>query len=135
MINPENAITVIIVTLISLPIGSIFGLIGFELKVAMFGKLHDRYVLEEIRLDHKILKWIIIFVIEIGLMLVMIIAGAIYIQTDIMSFLLYFGIGEIILLIILILIFQKIFPKPQHDSRNSNEIVLKKARISSAKVE
>jgi predicted permease len=63
--NP-SFLTILAITLVFIPLGPMYGLSGLLLKVAMFGKMKYHYTLEEVNLSGKILKWIILFVVEIA---------------------------------------------------------------------
>lgn len=109
-INAENYKLVLPLTLVSIPMGTIFGLIGMELKVRFFGKLHGKYILEEFHFEYKILKWIFIIAIELVLAITAIVGGFTLIDQSISLFVVVFLSIEAVLLVIVGLIFNKMFP-------------------------
>jgi hypothetical protein len=114
MFNIDYIGLLFVYLLVALPFGPIFGLIGFLLKVRFFGKLKHKYILEEFHLDLKILKWIIIFVVELGLAILVIAGGGTLLsENKLDTFFIIFFPSEVVILGILILIFNKMFPKPK----------------------
>jgi len=110
-INSQNYNLVLPLTIVSIPMGTIFGLIGLELKVRFFGKLKGRYILEEFNFEYKIIKWIIIIAIEVALAILALVGGVLFLEQSTSLFLVVFLSVEAILLAITIFIFNKMFPK------------------------
>jgi len=98
-------------TLSMLPIGWCLGLLMFAMKIRFFGKMKYKYVLEEINIEYKIVKWIIMVVVEIGILI-----GTIFLSFQLFVFGLV--IMELVLLMVglaglgsLYITITKMFPK------------------------
>ncbi len=61
--NPIFFINMVL-TLVTFPLGFIIGILTLELKVFLFGKMKYKYVLEDVRIKHKIWKWVLISMID-----------------------------------------------------------------------
>lgn len=107
-----NSILLLLLFLATIPIVWIFLFLMFEMKMRLFGKMKYKYVIEELNKEHKVVKWILMLLVQIGL----------YFVISILSFTLFniFGIegtalGLFIIgmigFMILIFVFTKMFPK------------------------
>lgn len=107
-----NSILLLLLFLATIPIVWVFLFLMFEMKMRLFGKMKYKYIIEELNKEHKVGKWILIFLVQIGL----------YFVISILSFTLFniFGIegtalGLFIIgmigFMILIFVFTKMFPK------------------------
>ena len=109
-----------IIFLLLLPLSICIGIGTVELKVIMFGKLKYKYVLEEVNLRLKYVKWAAIFIIDLLFWVVMLIPLMIFApdenSIDLRGFVIVFGIIDVILGISVYIIFNKMFPK--HNKRN-----------------
>ncbi|MHA1415605.1 MAG: hypothetical protein ACTSRR_05005 [Candidatus Heimdallarchaeaceae archaeon] len=102
-INEKFFSKMIVFCLVYLPAIPLAGIGGLFFKILMFGKLRYKYVVEEIKTEHRFIKHISSFLfVLLSLLLFM---G--------LSFLGYgaLGIGEIVYLILLIIVFNHMFPK------------------------
>ncbi len=107
-----NSILLLVLFLATIPIVWIFLFLMFEMKMRLFGKMKYKYVIEELNKEHKVVKWILMLLVQIGL----------YFVISILSFTLFiiFGIegtalGLFIIGMIgfmsLVFVFTKMFPK------------------------
>lgn len=107
-----NSILLLVLFLATIPIVWIFLFLMFEMKMRLFGKMKYKYVIEELNKEHKVVKWILMLLVQIGL----------YFVISILSFTLFiiFGIeGTALRLFIigmigfmsLVFVFTKMFPK------------------------
>ena len=107
-----NSILLLVLFLATIPIVWIFLFLMFEMKMRLFGKMKYKYVIEELNKEHKVIKWILMLLVQIGL----------YFVISILSFTLFniFGIegtalGLFIIGMIgfmsLVFVFTKMFPK------------------------
>lgn len=107
-----NSILLLVLFLATIPIVWVFLFLMFEMKMRLFGKMKYKYVIEELNKEHKVVKWILMFLVQIGL----------YFVISILSFTLFniFGIegtalGLFIIGMIgfmsLVFVFTKMFPK------------------------
>jgi len=99
----------------SIPLAWTFMGIFFELKIRLFGKMKYKYVIEEINRDKKILKWILMLAIEIGLFALLLISvfviSFLTLNIPLISvILLLLGLGGTL---ITWYIFNRMFPKPE----------------------
>ena len=57
-------------TVVQLPAIFIIGMIGLLLKIRLFGKFKNKYVIEEVKTDYKIIKYlsvlVVMFVLALG---------------------------------------------------------------------
>jgi len=111
-------LTSLAVNLILIPIGPITGILILELKCALFGKLRYKYVLEEVNIAGKTLKWILIFVITTFIYIGVFVGSIACFIGDpeitphaLSRFALIFLAGEAIATIIVWGIFNRMFPK------------------------
>ncbi|MFX1534175.1 MAG: hypothetical protein ACFFDI_08145 [Promethearchaeota archaeon] len=110
--DPVIFIEALINTLVLLPMVSIAGVAGFLVKIRLFGKLKYKYVLEDFHNNNKVLKWItvstVVFMITLGVVIIT------SVMTELLGFVGYAVILtlEIGLSIVLLLIFNRMFPKP-----------------------
>ena len=107
-----NSILLLVLFLATIPIIWIFLFLMFEMKMQLFGKMKYKYVIEELNKEHKVVKWILMLLVQIGL----------YFVISILSFTLFniFGIegtalGLFIIGMIgfmsLVFVFTKMFPR------------------------
>ncbi|MCK4238015.1 MAG: hypothetical protein KAX33_02760 [Candidatus Lokiarchaeota archaeon] len=107
-----NSILLLVLFLATIPIVWIFLFLMFEMKMRLFGKMKYKYVIEELNKEHKVVKWILMLLVQIGL----------YFVISILSFTLFniFGIegtalGLFIIGMIgfmsLVFVFTKMFPR------------------------
>jgi membrane protease YdiL (CAAX protease family) len=100
--------------LATLPVSWASLLLIFELKVRLFGKMKYKYVLEEIYRKNKVLKWVLIVGVQIGVIFIYF-----SIVITLILFSIYLWVISLILLsmgifntLILWFVFNKMFPKP-----------------------
>lgn len=103
LINRPNFFRILITTLIILCIPPLTGLAGLFLKIKLFGKLRHKYVLEDVNDDLKVIKWIAIIVFTLFLVGVFIFLSTLNWYSVL--------IGEGILALLVLLIFNLMFPK------------------------
>lgn len=96
--------------IIMLPLGPIYALIALLLKVRMFGKMKHGYILEDINFEYKIVKWVLLFVIEIALSIVAMIGSFVLLELGMNYLFLGFLIPEVILSVLLYIVFNRMFP-------------------------
>ena len=113
IIGKEDFAKYLVLTLLFYPIGPITALITLELKVRLFGKTKYKYIIEDVHINHRVIKWIFIIFIAI-----VIFFGTFYMI--ILSNSLTFGIGRLALVllsieagmaVILYSFYNKMFPK------------------------
>ena len=102
-IGHESFQSELIMILIFLPIISIVGLSTFFFKILMFGKLKYKFVIEEIKNQHKMLKYIAVVIFPFILM------GGFIALTQTKLYIV--GISVIVAAVILYLIYNRMFPK------------------------
>ena len=102
-INSPIFMETLYLTLAFLPVFPIIGIAGLLLKVRLFGKFKHKYVVEEIKHEHKFSKYVII-VLCIGLLMTLYICGAIVGYWSLV-------ILEALSAIYLLVIFNYMFPK------------------------
>ncbi|MHA1465345.1 MAG: hypothetical protein ACTSQ2_09665 [Candidatus Heimdallarchaeaceae archaeon] len=95
--------TMISFTLAFLPVVPIVGLASLFFKAFLFGKMKHKIVLEEIKIDHKFIKHVVVIVFTFVLM-------AVFIYVSAYGFL-FLGIAEISAAILLYIAFNIMFPK------------------------
>ena len=102
-INDEFFSKMVAFGLVYLPAIPLAGIGGLFFKILMFGKLRYKYVVEEIKTEHRFIKHISAFLFV--LLSLLLFVG--------LSFLGYWalGIGEIVYLTLLIVVFNHMFPK------------------------
>lgn len=106
---------IILFIMASIPISWTFLLFGFVLKVRLFGKMKYKYVVEEIKRENKILKWLVILGANIGLFALLFFSviimlwflGALWLTMFVVL------IAGIIGTLILWYTFNRMFPKPE----------------------
>ncbi|NPD88239.1 MAG: hypothetical protein HGN29_05930 [Asgard group archaeon] len=103
MINQGGFLDNVILILIFLPAVPLIGISTLLLKVVMFGKLRYKNVLDEINNSNKTVKYITLFLFPASLLVGLILL------TQIELYLV--GVAEAILLVILIFVANKMFPK------------------------
>ncbi|MHA1520909.1 MAG: hypothetical protein ACTSRK_12065 [Promethearchaeota archaeon] len=103
---------ILVTFLIVIPMGIIFGVFILEMKVFAFGKMKYKYVLDEVKIEHKVLKItamaILGLVIAIGFL---ILTGAMMSGYSMGMTYLVLGGTELVLGLGVYLIFNKMFPK------------------------
>lgn len=107
-----QSVNVLILILGSLPITWALLLFVFQMKVRLFGTMKYKYVLEEVNINNKLLKWISIVGADIGICIFILILGFIFFislgflpATFILCFLGLIGLS------VVIYTFTKMFPK------------------------
>jgi len=117
-----QSVNVLILILGSLPITWALLLFVFQMKVRLFGTMKFKYVLEEVNIKNKLLKWVSIVVADIGVCIFVLILGFTFFITlgFIPSTIILFFLG-LIGISVLIYTFTKMFPKldrtPQFETR------------------
>ncbi len=107
-----NSILVLVLFVVTLPIAWSMMLVMFELKIHFFGKMKYKYILEELHKEHKVSKWLLMILIEIGIYFAILTGGILLILTfDIYVTMLTFMIIGLTGLSILIFTFTRMFPK------------------------
>ena len=107
-----QSIVVFVLMLSSLPIAWSFLLIIFVLKIYLFGKLKNKYVLEEFNNRHKIIKWIGLIGSEVAFYLAILIFNSlVFMNFGIFTAILASLIVGLISLAILLFALNKMFPK------------------------
>jgi ABC-2 type transport system permease protein len=112
----DNSYEIILLNIVLIPIGPAVSMILIEMKAFLFGKLRNKYILEELNREYRILKWILICVI----------ATVIYVLLLLSIFLIFSKYGILIFAVIFIpieiaiylgatYIFNRFFPKPKKD--------------------
>jgi len=113
-----NSIIILLLFLVSLPIAWTFLLFMFEMKIRLFGKVKYKYIIEELNKEHKVGKWALMLLSEIGLYMVILITGnLLFYISGIITALIVLGIIGIIGVLSLIFVFTRMFPKVEkmHD--------------------
>ena len=64
-IGGDTFLDYLVLSLVFYPIGPIVALTTLELKVRLFGKMKYKYVIEDVRIANRVLKWIFIIVVAI----------------------------------------------------------------------
>ena len=110
-----NSILLLVLFLATIPIVWIFLFLMFEMKMRLFGKMKYRYVIEELNKEHKVGKWILMLLVQIGLYFIVAILS--FTSFNIFSIegtaLVLFIIG-IIGFMSLVFVFTKMFPKVEN---------------------
>jgi hypothetical protein len=110
MINQPSFTQTVILILIFLPGVPLVGIAGLLFKVFVFGKLKYKYVLEEINNSNKTIKYITMFLVPAALIAVLILLTQVGLYMV--------GVAEVVLLVILILLSNKMFPKAKKSGDN-----------------
>ena len=63
-LNDPNSSGLILATFAALPFIWLFLMIIFELKISLFGKMSNRYVLKEVKPENKLFKWTLLICIQ-----------------------------------------------------------------------
>jgi membrane protease YdiL (CAAX protease family) len=109
-----SSVLVLIMFAVTLPIAWSLLLVMFELKIHFFGKMKYKYILEELNKEHKISKWILMILIQVGLYITLLIIGSLLIfSIGILNTILVLLIVGLTGLSILIFIFTRMFPKEE----------------------
>ncbi|MHA1674354.1 MAG: hypothetical protein ACTSYI_12095 [Promethearchaeota archaeon] len=106
---------ILVTFLIVIPMGIIFAAFVLELKVLLFGKMKYKYVLDEVKIEHKVLK--IILMVIIGLVITvgfLILTETMMIDYSMEMAYLVLGCTELVLGIGVYYIFSKMFPKTDY---------------------
>ena len=107
-----GSVLVLFLFLLTLPIAWIFLILMFEMKIRLFGQMKNKYILEELHKENKILKWLIIMLSDIGLYLVILVTGStLFFSFGIYTTILVLLTIGIIGLASLIFVFTRMFPK------------------------
>ncbi|MFX1344510.1 MAG: CPBP family intramembrane glutamic endopeptidase [Promethearchaeota archaeon] len=107
-----NSILVLVLFVVTLPIAWSMMLVMFELKIHFFGKMKYKYILEELDKEHKVSKWVLMILIEVGIYFAILIGGILLILAfDIYVTMLIFMIVGLTGLSILIFALTRMFPK------------------------
>ncbi len=113
-IGKESFFTNLIYIIITMSIGPLTGVLTLLLKVRFFGKMKYKYVLDEINIEAKIWKYVLITIIVMIFYIIIIILFPIILMTyDLVILSLIFIAGEVVILLILSFFFNKMFPKMQ----------------------
>ncbi|MFX1419668.1 MAG: hypothetical protein ACFE9N_12170 [Promethearchaeota archaeon] len=117
--------------ILSLPYVWLFLILMFELYIYLFGRAKYQYVVEEIKPENKIIKWIGIYMIEYLLCLWLLTTLlALYLILDFIFFIYNYFQTMLISYAILYLGYHSIFtPKTRLDKRDQNIIERKKSTI------
>jgi len=117
-----QSVNILILVLGSLPIMWTLLLFVFQMKVRLFGTMKYKYVLEEVNISNKLVKWVSIVFADIGVCIFILILGFTFFATLGFlpaTFILY--LLGLIGLSVLIYTFTKMFPKadklPQFETR------------------
>lgn len=100
--------------ILSIPLGIIFSAFILELKVFLFGKMKYKYVLDEVKIEHKVLKIILMSIIGLvicilSIILIVTLTGKYeWIVAYSIIILIEVGLGTIVYWI-----FNRMFPKPK----------------------
>jgi membrane protease YdiL (CAAX protease family) len=117
-----QSVNMLILILCSLPITWALLLFVFQMKVRLFGTMKYKYVLEEVKINNKLLKWVSIVAADVGICIFVLILGFTFFITlgFIPGTIILFFLG-LIGLSVLIYTFTKMFPKldrtPQFETR------------------
>lgn len=103
LINQSNFFTILLYTLLILPLPPLTGLAGLFLKIRLFGKLSHKYVLEDVNDNAKVIKWISITAFNLFLV-------GVFIFLSTLNWY-YVLIGEGALALLIMLLFNLMFPK------------------------
>ncbi len=106
---------ILVTFLIIIPMGIIFAVFVLELKVLFFGKMKYKYVLDEVKIEHKVLK--IILMVIIGLVITigfLILTGVMMSDYSMGMTYLVLGCTELVLGIGVYYLFNKMFPKTDY---------------------
>ncbi|RLI64267.1 MAG: hypothetical protein DRO88_07795 [Promethearchaeia archaeon] len=99
---------------VMIPMGIIFAVFVLEMQAFFFGKLKYKYVLDEVKIEHKVGKIILMVIIGLVISISYIIAVAYLLNVQGSGYMLvYMGLIELVLGILVYLIFNKMFPKMQ----------------------
>ncbi|MHA1486865.1 MAG: hypothetical protein ACTSSC_06805, partial [Promethearchaeota archaeon] len=107
-----QSVNMLILILCSLPITWALLLFVFQMKVRLFGTMKYKYVLEEVKINNKLLKWVSIVAADVGVCIFVLIFGFTFFITlgFIPGTIMLFFLG-LIGLSVLIYTFTKMFPK------------------------
>ncbi|MHA1647141.1 MAG: hypothetical protein ACTSVL_06185 [Promethearchaeota archaeon] len=111
-IGKDSLVTNLIYILLTVSLGPLTGVLTLLLRVRLFGKMKNKYVLGEINLGAKIWKWVLIVILDLiffGLIATAFTAISLAYDLAILSLVLI--TGEIVILFILRFFFNKMFPK------------------------
>ena len=117
-----QSVNMLILILGSLPITWALLLFVFQMKVRLFGTMKFKYVLEEVNINNKLLKWVSIVAADISVCIFVLILGFTFFITlgFIPAVIILFFLG-LVGLSVLIYTFTKMFPKlegtPQFETR------------------
>jgi membrane protease YdiL (CAAX protease family) len=107
-----NSIIVPLLFLATLPIAWTLLLLVFVLKIHLFGKIKYKYIIEELNKEHKISKWVLMILCELGLYITILLTGILLLPSfNIFTTILVLMIIGIVGLSTLIFSFTRMFPK------------------------
>lgn len=110
MFNHANYVDLVLSTLIWIWWGPIWGIFGFELKILLFGKMKNKYVIEEVSNKHKVLKWFIFgATIVVISSVTMVIFMMVMEDSGMIQYLLYNVIGFAIFIVIDYILYKFLF--------------------------
>ena len=117
-----QSVIILILMLSSLPIMWTLLLFVFQMKVRLFGTMKYKYVLEEVNINNKLVKWVSIVFADIGVCIFILILGfTFFISLGITTTILILYFLGLIGLSVLIYTFTKMFPNvdklPQFETR------------------
>ena len=113
-IGKEAFVTNLIYILITMSLGPLTGILTLLLRVRLFGKLKNKYIMGEINLGAKIWKWVLIVIIDLIFYGIIATAFGVIIAVYNLAILsLVFIMSEIVILFILSFFFNRMFPKKQ----------------------
>ncbi|MBY9014476.1 MAG: CPBP family intramembrane metalloprotease [Candidatus Lokiarchaeota archaeon] len=117
-----QSVNVLILILVSLPITWALLLFVFQMKVRLFGTMKYKYVLEEVIIKNKLVKWVSIVAADVGVCIFILILGfTFFITLGITPAILILFFLGLVGLSVLIYTFTKMFPNidklPQFETR------------------
>ncbi|MBA7582958.1 hypothetical protein ES708_24896 [subsurface metagenome] len=116
-ISKDNFLEFLILTLIFTPFGVITAIMSLELKIWLFGKMKYKYVIEEVNIKHRFLKWILIcilaYIIYVGAMIILVYYQVIPTENYLASMATILLPVEACIGVILYYFYNKMFPKPK----------------------
>jgi predicted permease len=98
-----------------LPLVYIFLLLIFLMKIKLFSKVRNHYVVEEISSDNKFFNWLKILILTyIIYFIIILVAFFVFYTQELQTFLLIISLISLISLFFLTLYFKSLFPKPRN---------------------
>ena len=71
----------LLITALWLPTAIIFGVLLFLLKVRLFGKMPNKYVIDEFNKENKVAKWVVLIVTAVASSIALTVFNAYYFET------------------------------------------------------